>query len=104
MSEHHIKGEAQLVTQAISRMLDEGSAGVLVTLMALPESGSGSLRVGSRVLAIESGDRVGTLGAAELDEGVARQVDRFLSSREEAKSIKVGEFAANLAELADVQL
>ena len=104
MTDHLHKGEAQLVTKAISRMLDEGSAGVLVTLMALPESESGSLRVGSRLLAIESGERVGTLGAAELDEEVARQVDHFLSSREEAKSIKVREFAANLAELARVQL
>ena len=104
MSEHHIKGEAQLVTNAISRMLDEGSAGVLVTLMDLPESESGSLRVGSRLLAIESGERLGTLGAAELDEQVARQVDHFLSSREEAKSIKVEEFAPDLAEFHDVQL
>jgi xanthine dehydrogenase accessory factor len=104
MSDHHIEGEAQLVTKAISRMLDDGSAGVLVTLMDLPESESGPLRVGSRLLVIESGERVGTLGAAEFDEEVARQVDRFLSSREEAKSIKVGEFAANLAEFHDVQL
>jgi xanthine dehydrogenase accessory factor len=85
-------------------MLDEGSAGVLVTLMASPQSASGPLRVGSKLLAMESGERAGTLGAADLDEEVARQVDRFLSSRDEAKSIKVGEFATNLTELADVQL
>jgi xanthine dehydrogenase accessory factor len=104
MSDHHITAEVQPVTNAISRMLDEGSAGVLVTLMALPELESGALRVGARLLATESGERVGTLGSVELDEAVARQVDRFLSSRDEAKSIKVRAFAANLAELADVQL
>ena len=104
MNDYDQKGEAQTVTKAIGRMLDEGSAGVLVTLMEMPEQESRALRVGSRLLAIESGERVGTLGAAELDEEVARQVDLFLSSREEAKSIKVEEFAANLAELGDVQL
>lgn len=104
MKDHDHKDEAQLVTKAISRMLDEGSSGVLVTLMDLPESESGSLRVGSRLLAMESGERVGTLGATELDEEVARQAELFLSSREDAQSIKVGEFAPGLAEFSDVQL
>ncbi len=104
MSDHQHKGEAQLVATAISRMLDEGSAGVLVTLIALPARASGSLRVGSRLLAMESGQRVGTLGAPDLDEEVAGQANRFLASREEARSIKVGEFAAHLNELAQVQL
>ena len=100
---HNIKGAAQLVTQAISRMLDEGAAGVLVTLMALPEHESRELRVGSRLLAIESGERAGTLGAAELDEEVARQAHHFLSSRAEAKSIKVEEFAPGLSQFHGVQ-
>jgi xanthine dehydrogenase accessory factor len=104
MNDQHIKAEAQLVTQAISRMLDQGSAGVLVTLMSLPEHSSGELRIGSRLLAKESGERVGTLGAAELDEEVARQANRFLSSREDAKSIKVEEFAPALRQFDGVQL
>ena len=104
MSDHHNKSEPELVTKAISRMLDQGSAGVLVTLMDLPERESRALRVGSRLLAMESGELVGTLGAAELDEEVVRRAHTFLSSREEAKSIRVGEFAANLAEFLDVQL
>ncbi len=104
MSDQNIKGEAQLVTQAIIRMLDEGAAGVLVTLMSLPEQDPGGLRIGSRLLAIESDERVGSLGAAELDEEVARQAHRFLSSREEAKSIKVEEFAPELSQFHGIQL
>ena len=104
MNDQKTKREAQLVTQAISRMLEQGSAGVLVTLMSLPEQSSGELRIGSRLLARESGELVGTLGAAELDEEVARQVHRFLSSREDAKSIKVEEFAPALRQFHGVQL
>jgi hypothetical protein len=85
MSNETNKGEAQLVTQAITRMLDEGAAGVLVTLMSLPEQEPGELRVGLRLLAPESSERVGSLGAAELDEEVARHTHNFLSSRDSAK-------------------
>jgi xanthine dehydrogenase accessory factor len=104
MSNETNKGEAQLVTQAITRMLDEGAAGVLVTLVSLPEQGSGELRVGSRLLAPESSERVGSLGAAELDEEVARHVHHFLSSRDEAKSIKAEEFAPGLSQFRGAQL
>jgi xanthine dehydrogenase accessory factor len=104
MSNETNKGEAQLVTQAISRMLDEGAAGVLVTLMGLPEQKTGELRVGSRLLVPESRERVGSLGAAELDEEVARHAHHFLSSRDEAKSIQVEEFAPALSQFRGVQL
>src|SRR5229473_3113802 len=104
MSNETDKGEAQLVTQAITRMLDEGAAGVLVTLMGLPEQGPGELRVGSRLLAPESGERVGSLGAAELDEEVARHAHHFLSSRDEATSVRVEDLAPGLNQFRGVQL
>jgi xanthine dehydrogenase accessory factor len=104
MSDHNTKGDSQLVTQAISRMLDEGSAGVLVTLICLPEREPGDLCVGSRLLATESGARVGSLGAANLDEAVARHAPRFLAAREDAKSVKFEEFAPDLSQFHGVQL
>jgi xanthine dehydrogenase accessory factor len=104
MSGHNIKGEAQLVTQAITRMLDEGAAGVLVTLMSLPDTAPAELRIGSRLLATEVDVVVGGLGASELDAEVARQAHRFLASREEAKSLDVAEFAPGLNQFHSVQL
>jgi xanthine dehydrogenase accessory factor len=104
MSDANIKHETRLVTRAISRMLDEGSAGVLVTLMVLPEPQSGKPRIGSRFLASESSGRVGTLGAADLDEVAAQQVPGFLSSRDEARSIKVEDVAPGLHEFHGVQV
>jgi xanthine dehydrogenase accessory factor len=77
---------------------------VLVTLMKLPVQESGELRIGSRLLARESGERVGTLGATELDDEAVRQAQQFLSSREDAKSIKVEEFASHLHQFHGVQL
>jgi xanthine dehydrogenase accessory factor len=95
--------EVQLVTQAISRMLDDGAAGVLVTLMSLPKK-AGQLCIGSRMLAKESGERVGTLGANDLDKAAAAQVQAFLSSRADARSMTVEEFAADLTRLHGAQL
>jgi xanthine dehydrogenase accessory factor len=104
MSDQDIKGETKLVAEAISRMLDEGAAGVLVTLMSLAEQCPGDLRVGARLLAIESGERVSSLGVGELDEEVARQAHLFISAREDAKSIKVEEFAPRLSQFHGIQL
>jgi xanthine dehydrogenase accessory factor len=73
-------------------------------LMTLPERESGELRIGSRLLATESGERVGTLGAAELDEEVAPHVRHFLSARDEAKPAKVEEFAPALSQFHGAQL
>jgi xanthine dehydrogenase accessory factor len=104
MSNHNINGEAQLVTEAISRLLEEGAAGVLVTLMKLPDTAPAELRIGSRLLATESGVLVGGLGASELDAEVARQADCFLSSRDEAESLNVAEFAPGLSQFHGFQL
>jgi xanthine dehydrogenase accessory factor len=97
MGDDQITNEAGLISKAIDDVLSQGAAGVLVTLIELPERGSPDLRVGSKMLARASGESVGTLGAVELDEAVARHAHAFLSSREDAKSIKLEEFAADLS-------
>ncbi len=97
-----IKGDTEIVTAAIRRMLDEGSAGVLVTLMDLPDPER--MRVGSRLLVVESAAYVGSLGAAELDGAAARHAHDFFSGSEDARSIKVEEFAASLSQFHGVQL
>lgn len=94
---------AQNITKAISRILNEGGAGVLATLIESPPE-PGGLRVGARILVRESGERVGTLGATNLDEVVDAQVESFLSSRADAKSINVEEFAAGLTEFHGAKL
>ncbi len=103
MSAQNIKGEVLLITEAISRMLDEGAAGVLATLIELP-SEPAELRVGARMLARESGERIGTLGATDLDKAVEGEVESFLSSRADAKWIRVEEFAGGLTKFHGAKL
>jgi len=91
--------ESNLISEAISRSLDEGSAAVLVTLMELPVGKSEVLTVGAKFLVKDSGERVGTLGEPELDDAVARRVNAFLSSRDEARSLRAEEFAPDVEAL-----
>jgi xanthine dehydrogenase accessory factor len=95
--------EVQLVTRAISQILDDGAAGVLVTLMSLPARAA-DLRIGSRMIARESGEHIGTLGANDLDKVAVAQVPAFLSSRADARSMKVEEFAVDLTRFHGAQL
>jgi xanthine dehydrogenase accessory factor len=103
MSDKVNKPEAQIVTEAISRMLDEGVAGVLITLMRLPAQGPRGVGVGSRLLVRESGDRVGSVGATELDDLVLQRVQPFLLSRDEAKSITLENLAAHQSQFHGAQ-
>src|SRR5438552_5964792 len=104
MSDDQINSKAALISKAIGSVLSQGAAGVLVTLIDLPERGSPDLHVGSKMLARESGERVGTLGAAALDQAVVNQAQAFLFSRADAKSIKLEEFAADLSEFHGLRL
>ncbi|HEY6046902.1 MAG TPA: XdhC/CoxI family protein [Pyrinomonadaceae bacterium] len=104
MSDDQINSKAGLVSKAIGSLLSQGAAGVLVTLIDLPKRGSPDLHVGSKMLVRESGERVGTLGAAELDEAVVSHAQAFLLSREDAKSIELEEFAADLSEFHGLRL
>jgi xanthine dehydrogenase accessory factor len=104
MSDQKKQDEARRLTDAIRRMLNQGSTGVLITLIDVQQAERRSLKLGSRLLVFESGGLVGTLGASELDQEVRRQVDPFLNSREDAKSIKVSDFAPQLSEFHQAQL
>ena len=92
------KTEAQLISKAISQVLGEGVAAVLVTLMERPQNHSSEWRIGAKLLVLESSETVGTLGVPELDEAAARQTQKFLAARDEAKSITIEEFAPELKE------
>src|SRR5437660_6725642 len=98
------KTASQFISKAISRVLGEGLSAVLVTLTTLPQNQSAGCRIGAKLLVLESGERVGTLGVTELDEAVARETPRFLAARDEAKTIKVDEFEAELREFQAVGL
>jgi len=104
MSDNKTNTEARLISKAIDDVLDQGAAAVLITVINLPEGNSPGLRIGSKLLTPQSGKRVGTLGAGELDEAVAGHSVAFLSLRDEAKAFKVEDFTTDIPEFHGVQL
>jgi xanthine dehydrogenase accessory factor len=104
MSNDKTSPAVPLISKAIDGVLDQGASAALITVINMPDREWQKLRVGSKLLTLQSGETVGTLGAAELDEAVSRQTQRFLSSRDEARVFKVDEFAAELADFYGIQL
>ena len=87
------------INEAVRQALSSGSSAVLVTLIEIPQSAPVEFRTGSKLLVIDSGKAKGTLGSMILDEAVAQRVPEFASSRDEARTIKVEEFAPAIVEL-----
>ncbi len=95
---------SSLISEAISRIIDEGSLAVLVTLVEAP---AGSEIVGVKLLVGASGETIGTLAGddgGELDDAIATHAARFLQSRDETKLFRVEEFAPDLTAWADAKL
>jgi xanthine dehydrogenase accessory factor len=87
------------VTEAIQRVLDRGSTAALVTIVE-----SRDLPVGSKLLVDVGGETAGDLGHELLNRRAAEQASQFLSTRDEAKLVRVAEFAPDLENLADSAL
>ncbi|MDQ3753561.1 MAG: XdhC/CoxI family protein [Acidobacteriota bacterium] len=90
------------ITQAISRVLQEGAVAVLVTLIEAPLAAE--QYVGTKLLVESSGASVGSFGDAALDESVADQAVKFLAAHSEAQTFRVEDFAPALAEWRGVRL
>jgi xanthine dehydrogenase accessory factor len=87
--------KSKLISDATSKVLDEGSVAALATLIDAPD-GESSLVVGAKLLVGESPRKIGSLGDRELDAAVALQAVEFLASRGEAGTFKVETFAPEL--------
>ncbi len=109
MQSSQSKEPLNLISESISRMLQEGSIAVLVTLVEAP---AGIGNVGRKLLFDASGARFGSLrgdnedavdeGALEL--AVAAQAAWFLASREETRLVEAREFAPELNEWGEAKL
>jgi xanthine dehydrogenase accessory factor len=88
---------ANHLTETIKRVLEDGSRAVLATLVT-----GGA--VGAKLLISEPEQTMGSLGDSGLDEVVARQAISFLQLRDDAKTLKVSEFAPALNHFADTAI
>src|SRR5437899_3419789 len=96
MSTYQTETQSQLISKAIRGLLEDGLTGALATLMDSPQAESNDARVGAKLLINETGDKVGSLGHAELDNVVTQHSLAFLRARHDAKTFRVVEFAPQL--------
>ena len=71
----------------IEQLLDRGERALVVTKVGGPGV------VGSKLLVLEHGDSIGTLGDSELDSIVVSHAARFLASRDETRMFSVSDLA-----------
>lgn len=100
MSNESAQQSAGLVSSAVERLLESGTRGVIATVIETVPNGPA---VAAKLLVQESGEILGTLGSAELNEAVAGQAPKFLRGRDEAKAIRVGDFS-NAGNLTDIKI
>jgi xanthine dehydrogenase accessory factor len=96
MSADQNQSNSKLISETVRDVLETGSSAVLVTLLDAPETSLSKLRIGAKLLVKQSTERVGSLGDAELDEAVAAQAASFVKTRDDARALRVAEFAADL--------
>lgn len=96
MTFDQIQSESKFISEAIGKVLEEGTIAVLATLMALSGDEEGKLRVGAKLLVNGSAKTPVSLGDSDLDDAVTRQAKAFMASREEARLLRVEEFAPEL--------
>lgn len=87
------------IAEAIKNVLDDGSVAVLSTLITRPSEAADELRIGAKLLIRGDGGRIGDLGNPDLNQAVTERAQEFLRSRDEAKSLRVEEFAPELKPL-----
>src|SRR6266513_4565369 len=84
------------VSDHIRSILEDGSAAVLVTVIE-----SRDLKTGAKLLSKQDGEPIGDLGDPRLNDAAVLEASRFLLLRDDARSCRVGEFAADLESLSD---
>lgn len=82
MSDKSKQPSSLAITKTVAELLERGDAAVVITVAR-------GANVGAKLLLDESGNAVGSLGAAELDSLVVPQVAAFLQSRDETRLVRV---------------
>jgi len=88
MTDKQRQTSSQSITKMIEQLLERGETALLVTRVGGPE------HVGAKLLILEQGSSVGTLGDAELDSIVVSQAARIRASRDETRMFSLSEFAS----------
>ena len=98
MATNESSSTANHITRTIERILAEGALATLITLVEAPD------HVGAKLLFEETGAITGTLGDESLDRAVALFAVRFLASRDEAHTFRVGDSAPELGHWSEAKI
>ena len=82
----------------IEQVLERGETALVVTKLAGPGT------AGSKLLILERGNKIGTLGDAELDSIVLNQGARLLGSHDDTRMFSVSEFAPDYSSARETML
>ncbi|MGZ5435368.1 MAG: XdhC family protein [Pyrinomonadaceae bacterium] len=100
MSNDSAQKRPRLVSSAVEQVLESGARAVIATVVETVADGPA---VGAKLLVRDSGETVGSLGNAQLDDAVTRHAPTFMRTRDEARAIKLRDFAPD-APLADTKI
>jgi xanthine dehydrogenase accessory factor len=90
MSNDNAQKRPSLVSSAVEQVLESGARAVIATVVETVADGPA---VGAKLLVRDSGEIVGSLGNTELDAAVARYAPTFMRTRDEARAIRLRDFA-----------
>lgn len=89
---------SQMIAEAVGRILTEGKAAVLATLIEAEHS------VGAKLLLTPNGILASNFSDSEIEAAVRQRAELFLNSKEAIGTMKVGEFAPELSSWANARL
>lgn len=99
------KPHSRLISERVSRILQDGSIAALATLMETATDDT--TNVGKKLLVDNSGVSVrtfGSLGSEKLDREVVKHAAGFLESKEETRAFQVKDFAPALTGWSEAQI
>jgi xanthine dehydrogenase accessory factor len=100
---HDSKQQSDSITEAVLRILQEGSVAVVATLI---EAANSATNVGAKLLISDlgaTGQTVGSLGDKALDRAVIEQA-KLLDARTDTRLFQVKEFAPALTQWSDARI
>ncbi|SRR6266498_387462 len=98
MADLHNQSHSILIIQRIRQLLDEGQIAALATVVQAPWG------VGEKLLIENSGATVGSGGDAEVDQIIRNHAAIFLSSRDQARTLRLNDLAPEIARARDITI
>jgi xanthine dehydrogenase accessory factor len=100
MSNDNAQKRPSSISSAVEEVLESGARAVIATVVETVADGPA---VGAKLLVVDSGEMVGSFGSAELDAAVALHAPTFMRTRDDARAIKLRDFAPD-APLGDTKI